>query len=360
MIDLEEQFRADVQQLPQAVQLDLGVDADVLVAAGHRVRRARLLKRTAAAGALMVASALLGWAGLNTAGTRWSDPVVVGNPAPTPSTAAALIPGTSGVIVFPEGDAESPRAKGVKSVKVEAIVLEDGSYSVQFTATMTSGETRRERSTAGAEDVIWFQPSPTLIVGFVPHRFEWIQYDDEGDGTVFGGYSSNERAFDTLDASAVWRRTDQGGEYPGLRGYRWRGLDGVYRNSLGNLLPSVTISLPISRTTGRFFLDDDLGVVGLDEDGSVGSRKLGSSEVHEFLGWADADGGRATGGLVLPVGASDPVLTTKGTGLEWAQARLDGRLAVLATALMPDQSDPVVSAISFTDVNGKRVTTQFP
>ena len=91
-----------------------GMDADVLVAAGQRVHRARLLKRTAAAGALMVASAVLGWAGLNPAATRWSDPVVVGNPAPTPSDPAALIPGSSGEVVFPEG--ESPNAKGIRSV----------------------------------------------------------------------------------------------------------------------------------------------------------------------------------------------------------------------------------------------------
>ena len=114
MIELEERFRADIQQLPQAMQLDLGMDAEVLVAAGQRVHRARLLKRTAAAGALMVASAVLGWAGLNTAATRWSDPVVVGNPAPTPSDPAALIPGSSGEVVFPEG--ESPNAKGIRSV----------------------------------------------------------------------------------------------------------------------------------------------------------------------------------------------------------------------------------------------------
>ena len=234
-----------------------GMDADVLVAAGHRVRRARLLKRSAAAGALVVASAVLGWAGINTAATRFSDPVVVGNPALTPSTAAALVPANSGEVVFPEGDAGSPNAKGIKSVKVEALVLDDGSYSVEFTAITTAGETLSERSTAGAEEVIWFQPSLILIVGFVPHRFEWIQFD-----------------------------------------------------------------LPDSHATGRFYVDNDLGRIGLDEDGSVGTRKLGSAEVYEFLGWAAEDGGPATGGLVLPVGAHDPVLTTSGTGLEWAQARV--------------------------------------
>ncbi len=94
MIDLEERFRADVQQLPQTVPLDLGIDAGALLASGHHLRRCRIVRRAASGVAVVLTVGLLSYGVI-------ANRTIAGVPAParTPSvptaTAAAADPSSS-------------------------------------------------------------------------------------------------------------------------------------------------------------------------------------------------------------------------------------------------------------------------
>ncbi len=59
---LEERFRAELQQVPSAVRLDLGVATSALVAAGQWSRRCRILRRAASLIAVGITVALLSFA----------------------------------------------------------------------------------------------------------------------------------------------------------------------------------------------------------------------------------------------------------------------------------------------------------
>jgi RNA polymerase sigma-70 factor (sigma-E family) len=62
---LEEQFRAELQQVPSTVGLDLGIATNALVAAGQRLRRCRILRRAASLIAVGVTLALLSFAAIS-------------------------------------------------------------------------------------------------------------------------------------------------------------------------------------------------------------------------------------------------------------------------------------------------------
>ncbi|HEY3407154.1 MAG TPA: SigE family RNA polymerase sigma factor [Propionicimonas sp.] len=65
LTQLEERFRAELQQVPSAVRLDLGVATNALVAAGQRLRRCRILRRAASLIAVGITVALLSFAAIS-------------------------------------------------------------------------------------------------------------------------------------------------------------------------------------------------------------------------------------------------------------------------------------------------------
>ena len=61
----EERFRAELQQVPSTVRLDLGIATNALVAAGQRLRGCRILRRAASLIAVGVTLALLSFAAIS-------------------------------------------------------------------------------------------------------------------------------------------------------------------------------------------------------------------------------------------------------------------------------------------------------
>lgn len=357
MNDLEERLRADL--LDATADIDPEVDADALLASGHRTRNNRTVRRIAVGTAFALVAGGLGWAGLGYQAGRGTAPVLA-TPSPIPSSTMAATPGSSDSVTFGLDGASLPSGADAKSIEVTATMEAGGGYTVDLMVVAKDGTTSTAHRTSEGDDLAWAQLGPRLFVGFVPHRVDWIQYIDKKPGGVFGASSSDERAFDGLDATAVYRVSDKAGTYEGLKAYLWKGSDGVFHNSLGQVVPSETVTLSGSKQVGTFYLDKALNVLGFQQGGGTASAEVGSDQVQTFFGWAQDGGGLAVGGLVLPEGATDPKLASKGTGLEWASVNLGGRVAIMASARMANGTDPVVHAITYTDAGGKRATHRMP
>ena len=71
--------------------------------------------------------------------------------------------------------------------------------------------------------ISWFQLTPKVVVGFVPHRLNWIHYSDKDESGSWSRFSLDLRTFAQLDASVVYRTAYTAGDFAGLRGYLWRG-----------------------------------------------------------------------------------------------------------------------------------------
>jgi hypothetical protein len=356
MNDLEERLRAEL--LDAAADIDPEVDADALLASGHRARNNRTVRRIAVGTAFALVAGGLGWAGLGYQAGRGTAPVLA-TPSPIPSSAMAATPGSSDSVTFGLDGASLPSGADAKSIEVTATMEAGGGYTVDLMVVAKDGTTSTAHKTSEGDQLAWAQLGPRLFVGFVPHRVDWIQYIDK-KSDVFGANTSDDRTFDRLDATAVYRVSDKAGNYGGLKAYIWKGSDGVFHNSLGQVVPSATITLSGSKQVGTFFLDKALNVLAFQQGGGTGSTDVQSDQVQSIFGWAGEGGGVAVGGLLLPEGATNPKLVSKGSGLEWASAELEGRLAIVASARMPNGTEEVVHSITYTDAGGKRVTKRLP
>lgn len=356
MNDLEERLRAEL--LDAAADIDPEVDADALLASGHRARNNRTVRRIAVGTAFALVAGGLGWAGLGYQTGRGAAPVLA-TPSPIPSSAMAATPGSSDSVTFGLDGASLPSGADAKSIEVTATMEAGGGYTVDLMVVAKDGTTSTAHKTSEGDQLAWAQLGPRLFVGFVPHRVDWIQYIDK-KSDVFGANTSDDRTFDRLDATAVYRVSDKAGNYGGLKAYIWKGSDGVFHNSLGQVVPSATIALSGSKQVGTFFLDKALNVLAFQQGGGTGSTDVQSDQVQSIFGWAGEGGGVAVGGLLLPEGATNPKLVSKGSGLEWASAELEGRLAIVASARMPNGTEEVVHSITYTDAAGKRVTKRLP
>ena len=357
MNDLEERLRAELLDATEGI--DPEFDADALLASGHRARGNRAVRRIAVGAAFALVAGGLGWAGLGHQTGRGTAPVLA-TPAPVPSATMAATPGSSDSVTFGLDGASLPSGADAQSIGVSATIAADGSYTVDLRVVAKDGTNFTAHKTSQGDQLAWAQLGPRLFVGFVPHRVEWIQYIDKKSSDVFGANTLDDRTFDRLDATAVYRVSDKAGNYGGLKAYIWKGSDGVFHNSLGQVVPSATITLSGSKQVGTFFLDKALNVLAFQQGGGTGSTDVQTDQVQSIFGWADEGGGVAVGGLLLPEGATNPKLVSKGSGLEWASAELEGRLAIVASARMPNGTEEVVHSITYTDAAGKRVTKRLP
>jgi RNA polymerase sigma-70 factor (sigma-E family) len=91
---LEEQFRAELQEVPRTTRLDLGVSTNALVASGQRLRGCRILRRAASLIAVVLTVVLLSFATI-------SHRTVGGIPAPAlaPRSAPAYCAGLTVVVL---------------------------------------------------------------------------------------------------------------------------------------------------------------------------------------------------------------------------------------------------------------------
>jgi RNA polymerase sigma-70 factor (sigma-E family) len=99
---LEERFRAELQLVPSAVRLDLGVATNALIAAGQRLRRCRILRRAASLIAVGITVVLLSFVAI-------SHRTVGGAPAPALSPQSLVPVYGSGLTVVALASGNLPR-----------------------------------------------------------------------------------------------------------------------------------------------------------------------------------------------------------------------------------------------------------
>jgi len=347
MDDLETRMRGGLTQLVEPVS-DLP-ELDAVVTRGRQLRARRRIGVVAGGAAALALVAGLGWAG--TSLLHRADSPVVGTPSVSASastTPGLVLPGTTDQVVFSDGPLVAELM--ATRVRVNATLLPGGLYSVEVAVVRGDRVDYQHTATNDGRSISWFQVTPKVIVGFVPHRLNWIQYFDKEPSEAFGSFGSDIVPFGQLDGTAVFRTTDFGGEYVGLRDYLWRGADGSYRDGEGSLAPSVALGHV------TYYLSDRLGVLGsVSPSGGVSTLTVADGRPTYLTSWAESGEGRATTAALLPVGASQPDPKTAGKQAEVQTAELGGRVLVVVSATVRGTVDPMAS-LSYTDANGKLVT----
>lgn len=358
MNDLEQRLRADLVDAADPVGGEL--DTDALLVSAHRARNVRTARRVGAVAAVAVVAAAMSWTGL-TLPARTAPVLASPDPAPSTSASPSLVPGTRESASFDLSN-ESPPGATVKKLDVDATVVPDG-YRVTFTVTRVDGSTQTQTRDQRGSTIAWAQFGSRLLAEFVPHPAEWVEPIGRGDSIVFGGYSGDHQIFSRLNAAASYRLASTGAEgtYTGMKDYIWRDEAGLYHSSRGDLLPSVTLTLPTSGRSATFFREDRFGTLGFAQDGETRTARKKPDELEVSLGWGETEDGLRVSGVFLPADATAPELTFSGKRPEWITARLGDRLIILASSNMANSDlNPMIRTISYTDATGTRVTKKLP
>lgn len=349
MNDLEERLREDLRAATDWIPDD--IDPHAVLWTGRRVRRSRLVSRTAVAAALLVVAGLVGpavWhvlqptprvpSPMQTVSAVPSDPATPGDPLST--TFDFLDAGVA--------DLESIRVDAEPSgneVGLTVTVKTQGAAAVERRYTVLAGE---------AWHVAW---DKHLVIGILPDQVQWVT-------GVYGqdkkGHYSDQRPLDGIGSTAVWMYFESG-RADKLTGFIWQGADGVVRHSDGSTLPSATVQLP----SGSYLVyrehADNVWIRDISSGGGWGTAigKVGDI-LHGGVG-TKRDGGEwewSQFGL-LPVGAHDLELTLgKGDGGWGSAVMTDGTVAVVAEVRGVEGPGDVVRSLSYTDAAGKRVTVR--
>lgn len=235
MNDLEERLRSDLRSA--AAQVEDRIDTDDALLAGQRARSSRRIARTVGVAALSAVVGLVGWGLLRAAPVLDGHPDPMGTVTATPSrpssSSSPYVPTDPMSATFHlggkiNGQVESYESVGV-SVKVVgdqvavAVSLNEASRSKVRHFTMTSGK-------------FWYVPlDKNLVLSIVPGRPSWFKTrDDATKGSI-----TYPEPLTGINATAYLTGYLKSGELDSLRGFLWRGSDGVVYDSLGNVVPSV-------------------------------------------------------------------------------------------------------------------------
>lgn len=350
MNELEERLIDDLRQATEAVEPQ--VDVDFLIAAGRRVRRQRVVRRAAGGTAAALMLGLLAWSAL---GPR----VITGIPEPAQTVSTAPADTEAVTVDLTEGYTVNEDEPPYEKLEVAATRSGAG-YSVTFVAIRDGVPDASSGWVADGQVII--HQIPRLVAGVVAGQVDWRE-------TVYG------RQDGSLIAREVWMprlgitvlvdvldNVESAAE-----GVIWQDADGVVRDDRGREMPSARIGL--SGGDHIVYLDDRLGVLGhraAGSDDSVSIIELGAdSEIVKVDSRSRSDGGAwdATAVGVLPDGGGDLEVTLAEFGREWASAKLDGNGRVVFVAvgeLEVDDSSDLITAVSYTDSDGKRVTVTAP
>lgn len=356
MDELETRMHTGLTQLaePMAEVPDL----DQVVARGRELRRRRRIAGIAggAAAVLVVASGVGMAFGSGIFANSGRGPVLA-TPSPAPSTSPStstkptvVVPGTTDQVVIDSGGLVNELM--ATQVQLNATLLDDGRYSVQAVLQRGDRVDYQHSATNDGHSITWFQLTSKVVVGFVPHRLNWIQYSDKEVGQpFFSSFSMDFRTFAQFDATVVYRvAAGASGDYAGLRGYLWRGDDGRYYDGDGTLLPSDTYN------GATLYFSERLGIFGMIRGGNFTSVEERSGHASVLNPADSSKDVKAVAAALLPAGASKPEVHAGVNGAQIDIETLGGRVLVVATATVSNDSVPLISSITFTDANGKKVS----
>jgi hypothetical protein len=355
MNDLEELLREDLRAATDWLPDD--VDPEEVLGVGRRVRRSRRISRTVLAGAVVVVVGLVGstvWRSLQpapgvpsplqTVSAVPSDPATPSDPLSTTFDLHDQGFGKGGASL--QSIRVSVEPAGAETA-VQITVAYPDKAPVERGFTITSGTSWH---------VAW---DKHLMIGILPGQVDWFTLVNHS-GT--GVYSGTSQELAGIGASAMWTYFEESGGPGSVQGVIWRTADGTVRDSLGNSVPSATITL--SNDTYLVYQDADLDYLGIDpgqDGGRYGSQIPEVSDIlHGGFGTRTNDGEWIWHqAAVLPAGAHDLELTLGKGDAEWGSAVLDdGSVAVVAELRGVSEPGNVVRSLSYTDASGERVTVR--
>lgn len=346
MNDLDERLRDDLADLVGTVPLDLGIDPDEVIGAGHRARRARMIRRGlgGAAITLLVAGVALASAPLGSSGT----PAVV--PA-APVTSPAWLENPAYFDVTGLGLASTTE---FDKVTLDVTAAATG-WDVDISTSRSNGLLLAQFATH-ADPGVWVQQlSPQVAVALIPARTDWW-------APAMKKPLENLRTTDSmhpgsLDLTAVLLVFDKPAEAADLAGFVWQSADGTLVDSLGDSVPATTVDAAGQQVS--LFLDPTLNLMGFRLPDGV-SQSLNPdmpwSYAYPRLQFYDRSGAdqrtRWVLADVLPSGAHDLKIDVA-PGAHWTTVELAGRTAYVIVSESERTAQPIRS-LSYVDAEGKR------
>jgi hypothetical protein len=342
---IEEQLRADLQDL-RATGLDLGIDVDAVVGAGHRevTRRAVRWAAGGAAGALTLGVLAYGALSANTLRA-------VPEPAQATVSVPATLDGTDSVALT-LGDEDGSVAVAVGITRTgERIDLDATLTDENGTRSSTMGERRLGLPVGDA----LLPLGDELYLGVLGGLAEWVEPQDSNNVQWIARNVAPSRP---LGVSVYVLRVSAD-HLTTLTELFWRDQQGLVRRSTDEVLASTRFDL--NGVSGDFFIDDREGVVQIRSDqllGSSGPLETGPRFVLGDHTNGVKDGWLRLGWGLLPPGASQPEVALADPSLEWTSLPLGERTLVLVAGTTPGEDDPLATSITFTDGTGEAVTQQ--
>ena len=364
MNDVEERLRTDLRAA--ATQVEDRIDADDALLAGQRARSSRRIARTVGVAALAAVLGLTGWGLLRTAPVLGGHPDPMGTVVATPSvpspseSSSSYVPTDPMQTTFELGGKINGQVPSYESVQVSVKTAGD---QVAVTVALTKATGKNEDTlvlrqySMSAGTSWWTALDKHLVLSIVPGRPTWFQ--QRGDASQ--GAVTDQKPLTGINATVYLTGYIESGGPDTVRGFLWRGADGVAQDSLGNVVPSAEITL--QDDTYWIYRDAGLDTLGLvpQRGGGAYSFRISDAQpddlVHGGMG-NKANDGRWSWTQIgsLPPGAHDISLVLADPGGDWGSATLsDGWVVVLAHATA--KTTHVITSITYTGADGKVVTS---
>ncbi|MGV8910688.1 MAG: hypothetical protein ACOH1Y_17055 [Propionicimonas sp.] len=360
MNDLEERLRADFQAV--AGQVEDRIDAEAALLAGQRARSSRRIARTVGVSALAAVVGLVGWGFLQGAPALGGHPDPMGTVSATPSlpstSSSPYVPTDPMSATFQLGGTINGQVPSYESVRVS---VEAAGDRVDVTVALRKDTAKNDESpllrhyTMTAGKFWWVALDKHLLLSIVPGRPTWFQSEgDDAKGSV-----TYPQPLTGINATAHLTGLLGSGGPDKVRGFLWRGADGVAHDSLGNVVPSTEIAL--KDDTYWIYRDAALDVLGIDPKQGGGSYGFRISDVKPGQLVDGGMGEKADGGKwswtnfgALPPGAHDLKLVLDDPVGDWGSATLsDGWVVVVAHATAKTRG---ITSVSYTGADGNVVT----
>ncbi|MGV8910690.1 MAG: hypothetical protein ACOH1Y_17065 [Propionicimonas sp.] len=342
MIDTEDRLRAELGELRQR-ELDLGLDPDALLDAGHRriTRRATQRLIGGVAAVLVVGVVAVGAISGRTLGG-------LPDPAQTlavPGVSASVRVVVSSAVSEPPLRVDVTAAREGDELRITAASLAvDGSISSTVSADRHVGQPIGEALVPLGNNV---------YLGVLPGRAQWIDpvVDDGSRGWVATGRG----VLPSLNVTAYLLLVDSA-DLSTLSDLIWQAEDGTVRTGTGVTLPSANLNFEGHR--GTFYLDQRTKLFGLhSSEGNSGGPIDEGTHFLPDMGATRTDGRWIRFGYgLLPRGARDPELLLDHPSAKWTQLSLGDRVLIVITGETANEKADLVTSINFTDAAGVRVT----
>ena len=348
MIDVEAQFRSEVQHLPQAVYLDLGVDADELLAAGHRLWRTRTLRRAASGVAGVIAVSLLSFGVI-------ADRALTGVPEPAQSpspTASAATDGTaSATFELPDGGRTGRNQTLTFTVTRRGEDLTTETVLYDRAGTRLNHETMASRMGDLAGTV---QSGSDLVWGMVPAVASGLSLSvNDAQGRIRSEY----RVLQSIGVTVYVADFDEPADAAKPARITWPGRNG--EDPLSPDRGPVTVAIDFDGYQGDFYLQPHLDTVGYaGRDGNGFSFRISEADSAVRLMYSGAGTGGTMWAMVvalLPPLAGHPTVAVAHSDVTWTTVHLGDRTLLVASG-RSDTLAGLVKSVTYTDAGGKRVT----